>query len=125
MQTPWRAGDPCRLLRAGTGRGRWRDSDRDPGDAPDRVQRSRRNLKDRDRGHHQRYHPGERTLGEMSFQPFKIAAPIYDLVDARLQKEDGEERRDKDLEKKNCSAGRMQGWHRVIQSDSRSFLRQV
>src|ERR1700730_11144087 len=47
----------------------------------------------------------------MAFQPLEISLPVYDLIDARLQKQNSEKSRDEDSHQKNCALRCMQVWH--------------
>src|SRR6266536_3154228 len=81
-------------------------------DASNRTQNPGCNLEDGDRGHHRRHNCRQRTLGEVSFQPFQVTTPIHNFINARLKEKDRKKRRGENLHEIYCSSECVQGWHR-------------
>src|SRR5439155_16946421 len=79
--------------------------------ASNRAQSSGGNFEDRDRAKQPGHSSRQWTFGEMSFQPFDVTAPIHNFINARLKKENGEKRRDKNLQQICCSRECVQAWH--------------
>ena len=70
--------------------------------ASNRAQSSGGNFEDRDRAKQPGHSSRQRTFGEMTFQPFEIATAIHNFINARLKEENGEKRRDENLQQIYC-----------------------
>src|SRR6266496_1958189 len=79
--------------------------------ASNRAQRSGGDLKDSDRGHHRGHNSRQGTFSEMSLQPFQVAPPIHNFINARLKEKNSEKCRDQRLQETDCTIERVDGWH--------------
>jgi hypothetical protein len=57
-------------------------------------QRAGGDLQQREYQQQRRHHTGEGAFREVAGQPIQVAAPVDDFVDARLEKQDREQRAD-------------------------------
>jgi len=58
----------------------------------------------------------------MPLQPFQVTPPIDNFINARLKEKDRKERRNQNLQERDCTIERVYGWHTTTLTLNASVL---